>query len=232
MSIFALGDTHLSLGPDTDKSMDIFPGWTDYVSRIETHWKALVKPEDTVVIPGDISWAMSLEQAKSDFEFLHSLPGKKIILKGNHDYWWNTMTKMNRFLEENGFDSIRILHNNAYEVEGVAICGTRGWFFDDDVDDKDTVILRECGRLQMSIDAAKEFNREIIVFIHYPPLTGDRECTQIMDVLRKNEIKTVYYAHLHGNAINYAFRGERDGISFNLVSGDSLNFYPYLIKNG
>ena len=124
MSIFAIGDTHLSLG--TDKPMDVFSGWEDYVSRLEKNWKKIVKPEDTVVIPGDISWALNLSDTEKDFEFLNSLPGTKIISKGNHDYWWETMAKMNRFLAEKNFATIKFMHNNAFAVEGIAICGTRG----------------------------------------------------------------------------------------------------------
>ena len=129
MSLFAIGDPHLSFS--TDKPMDIFKGWDDYVLKLENNWNSIVTDEDTVIIPGDISWAMGLESAKKDFEFINNLNGNKIILKGNHDYWWNTMNKMNKFLEENEFDSIKILHNNSFIIGNVGICGTRGWFYEE-----------------------------------------------------------------------------------------------------
>ena len=227
MAIYAMGDTHLSLG--TDKPMDQFPGWENYVSRMEQNWRKLVRPEDTIVIPGDISWAITLEEALPDFRWLHDLPGTKIISKGNHDYWWSTLTKMNAFLEVAGIDSIRFCHNNAIEVGDFAVTCTRGGFFDDETPHSEKVILRECGRLQTGINAAKATGKEPLVFLHYPPVTTDRECTPIMDVLRASGIKTCYYAHLHGKAIRNAFRGERDGIRFTLVSADSMGFCPLRI---
>lgn len=154
MALYAIADTHLSLG--TDKPMDVFRGWKDYVPRLEQNWRALVAPEDTVVIAGDISWGMSLEQAAADFAFLHALPGKKLLLKGNHDYWWTTRKKMDEFFAANGWDSLRIVHNDAAPVEGrAAVCGTRGWFFDAEEDADKKVVMREAGRLQASIDAAR-----------------------------------------------------------------------------
>lgn len=157
MALFAMGDTHLSLG--TDKPMDKFPGWENYVSRMEANWRKLVKPEDTVVIPGDISWGMTLDEVRPDFAFLNDLPGTKLIGKGNHDYWWSTMNKMNAYLEAEGFDTLHFLHNNTYVVGEYAVCGTRGWFFDDETPHSEKVIHRECGRLRMGIDAAKEIGR-------------------------------------------------------------------------
>lgn len=227
MSIFAIGDTHLSLG--SDKPMDIFGGWQDYVSRLEKNWKKIITPDDTVVIPGDISWALNLSDTKADFEFLNSLPGTKIISKGNHDYWWSTKKKMDEFFLENGFDTLKILHNNAYAVGGVAICGTRGWFFDDDAAEVEKVISRECGRLRASIAAAKETGLPPVVFLHYPPITRDRICEPIMQVLIDEKIDRCYFAHLHGMSVNYAFTDVYEGISFSLVSADALGFCPKLI---
>lgn len=234
MSIFALGDTHLSFG--TDKSMEVFDGWENYVSRLQENWEKLVQPEDTVVIPGDISWGMSLAQAKPDFAFLDALPGTKLIGKGNHDYWWTTASKMKAFFHEEGFSSLYILHNNAYVIGEYAVCGTRGWFFDDPAPEAEKILNREVGRLKCSIEAAKASGKEPLVFIHYPPLTNTQECTPIMNVLREEGIRRCYYAHLHGNSIHYAFRGEKDGIRFQLVSADALQFVPLQIermpKNG
>ena len=148
MALFVLGDTHLSLG--ASKPMDIFPGWNDYVERLEKNWRKLIKPEDTIVLAGDISWAMRLTDTRKDFEFLQSLPGQKIIMKGNHDYWWSTVNKMNAYLKAEGFDTLHILHNNSYSVEGYALCGTRGWLFDAGEAHDEKVMNREIGRLRMS----------------------------------------------------------------------------------
>ena len=152
MSIFAIGDTHLSFS--CDKPMDIFRGWDDYVERLEKNWRAIVTDDDTVVIAGDISWAMKLYEAKEDFTFLENLPGRKIIMKGNHDYWWQTKKKLDEFIKENGFNTIDIMFNNAFRVGDYAICGSRGWFYDAEKDADMKVLRREAGRLQMSIDEA------------------------------------------------------------------------------
>ena len=208
--------------------MDIFPGWEGYLPRLEKNWRALVEPEDTVVLNGDISWAMSLSAAREDFAFLESLPGTKILMKGNHDYWWATMSRMNRFLAENGFDTLHFLHNNTWVAGGYALCGSRGWFFDDPSEFSEKIIARECGRLRTSIAEAEKTGLPKIVFLHYPPVAGERECGPIMDVLRESGITRCYYGHLHGNSISHAFEGERDGISFHLISADALHFTPQL----
>jgi len=228
MSIFAIGDTHLSLC--SDKPMDIFKGWSDYTKRLHKNWCAIINENDTVVIPGDISWAMDLEGAKKDFEFLNELPGKKVLLKGNHDYWWATMKKMDEFLNENQFKSIQILFNNTIEIGDFAICGTRGWFFDDDAKDAQKVLAREVGRLKMSIDCAKATGKEPIVFLHYPPINELAICEPIMQVLTENKIRRCYYGHLHGESLKRAYRNEYDGIKFDVVSADFLEFSPKLIE--
>ena len=150
MSLYAIADTHLSFG--TDKPMDSFPGWDNYVGRIEENWNKLIRADDTVVIAGDISWAMNFDELKADFDFLHQLNGQKIIIKGNHDYWWNTLSKMNGFIEENGFDTINILQNNSFEVSDVSVCGSRGWLFDSEDAHDEKVLNREVGRIKMSCD--------------------------------------------------------------------------------
>ncbi len=228
MSIYAIGDTHLSFS--TDKPMDIFGGWTDYVYRLEKSWRAVVKDEDTVVIPGDISWAMSLEDAEEDFRFLHNLPGKKIILKGNHDYWWTTKRKMDTFLKEKGFDSIEILHNNAYRVGGFTICGSRGWFYDAQTGLDKKVIAREAARIDRSIEEGKKLGGELIVFLHYPPLSQEQKCDEIMEVLIRHGIKRCIYGHLHGGSCLYAVQEKVDGIDFSLVSADFLQFCPRILE--
>ena len=227
MSLFAIGDPHLSLS--VNKPMDIFRGWTDYTDRLAKNWNAVVGEGDSVVLPGDISWAMNFEEAKKDFQFLHSLNGTKYILKGNHDYWWNTMSKMTNFLDENNFDSIKIIHNNAYSVEGFAIGGTRGWFYDDSEGDVNKVILREAGRLRASLKAASELGGEMIAFLHYPPINEVQRCDEILNVLKEFDVKRCYFGHLHGFVAPGCAKIESDGISFNLVSADFLGFTPRLI---
>lgn len=228
MSIYVIGDTHLSFS--VDKPMDIFKGWDDYAQRLQTNWQHLVTNEDTVIINGDISWAMSLEEAYNDLKFLNSLNGTKIISKGNHDYWWNTISKMENFCKNNGLDTIKFLHNNAYKIGDVAIAGTRGWFFDAESDDDSKVMARECARLQKSIDEAQKLGGEIVVFLHYPPVSVAKICEPIMNVLKSNNITRCYYGHLHGGAIKGAVNGEYDGISFRLSSADYLEFCPLLVN--
>lgn len=228
MSVYAIGDTHLSFS--VDKPMDIFKGWDDYAQRLENNWQRLITNEDTVIINGDISWAMGLEQAEKDLKFINKLNGKKIILKGNHDYWWNTITKMENFCKEKGFDAIKFLHNNAYKVGEIAIAGTRGWFFDAEKENVDKVMARECARLRRSIDEARKLDGEVVVFLHYPPVSTAKVCEPIMNVLKENNIERCYYGHLHGGAINGAINEVYEGIKFQLVSADYLNFCPLFIN--
>ncbi len=228
MSIYAIGDTHLSFS--TPKPMDIFKGWDDYAQRLQNNWQNLIKDEDTVVINGDISWAMGLEEVEKDLEFLNSLNGTKIISKGNHDYWWNTITKMEKFCKEKGFDTIKFLHNNAYKIGDIAIAGTRGWFFDAESENDDKVMARECARLQRSIDEAKKLGGEVVVFLHYPPVSTAKICEPILNVLKENNISRCYYGHLHGGAIKGAINGEFECIKFRLISADYLNFTPLFIN--
>lgn len=228
MALFVMGDLHLSLS--SDKSMDIFGGWENYVERIKENWNREVSPEDTVVVPGDISWAMSLKEAVADFRYIHELPGRKIILKGNHDYWWTTAAKMNNFLAENGFDSIFILHNNHYAYENYGICGTRGWINDDSEPADAKVLAREAQRLKTSIASAENAGLEPLVFLHYPPLYGNEYNPDLLEVMYRHNIKRCWYGHIHGrkghqNAVN----GERDGIVFQLVSADYVQFCPVKI---
>lgn len=228
MSLFAIADLHLSLG--TDKNMDVFLGWQNYVSRIEKNWNAIVKDSDTVVVCGDISWAMSLESAEKDLTFLDNLPGKKLLIKGNHDYFWNTKRKMEQYFNEKNFSSLSIIHNNAIAVEDIAICGTRGWFFDDGEDFDKKILTREAGRLRTSIEAGIRTGKRPVVFLHYPPIQADARCDEIMNVLHEFGIKECYYGHIHGKGAQKAAQGEHEGIVFKLVSCDYLNFTPYLVS--
>ncbi|MCI6639711.1 MAG: metallophosphoesterase [Pygmaiobacter massiliensis] len=227
MSIYAIADLHLSLGKQ-DKPMDIFRGWQGYVQRLEKNWRSLICSTDTVVLPGDISWAMNLDDAVEDFAFLESLPGTKIILKGNHDYWWNTMSKMNAFLEKNSFGTIRILNNTCHFAEGVAICGTRSWLFDVAEEHNAKIMNRELGRLAASLDAAGDTQK--LVFLHYPPIYPNGNADEVVAMLHQYGIKQCFYGHLHGASIAGAVEGEVDGICYKLISADALRFCPLKIQ--
>lgn len=225
MALFVIGDLHLSF--HAEKSMEIFPGWEHYTQRLERNWRNLVKPEDTVVLAGDTSWAMSLADTQKDFAFLQSLPGRKLLLKGNHDYWWTTANKMNKYLAAEGFDSLHILHNNSYSAEGYALCGTRSWLFEPGEPADEKVMAREAGRLKMSLDAAAE--GEKLVFLHYPPVYPNTNAPEILALLRQYGVKRCFYGHLHGQSIRFAVQGEHDGIRYKLISADALKFCPYRI---
>ena len=226
MAIYTIGDLHLSLG--CEKPMDIFPGWQGYMEKLEHHWNTLVRPEDTVVLAGDTSWAMKLEDTAEDFSFMHRLPGQKLLLKGNHDYWWTTVKKMERFLQEKGFDSLHILHNNSILAEGLAVCGTRSWMFDVGEPHDEKVMNRELGRLRTSLEAAPE-GAERVAFLHYPPVYPNANAQQVIDLLKEYNVKRCFYGHLHGNAIRFAVQGMVDGIEYRLISADALAFCPYKI---
>ncbi len=219
MAIFAISDLHLPLG--IDKPMDVFGGgWENYVERISENWKSVVKETDTVLIGGDVSWATYLVEALPDFHFIHALPGRKIISKGNHDYWWTTAAKLRAFTEENNLDSITFLHNNSIEAEGYAVCACRGWKspFESDFNGEDRKIYeREMVRLELSLKEGEKLSEKRIVMMHYPPDVGFAE---LLDAYR---VKTCVYGHLHGrNAWNKFAQSERDL----LVSADYLEFMP------
>lgn len=230
MAIYAIADLHLSKGTGKNKSMDIFSGWENYEERLEKNWREVVKPDDTVIIAGDLSWGLKLEETKKDFEFLESLPGKKILLKGNHDYWWATRKKIDDFLFENNFSSVSVIFNSAEKVENYSICGTRGWFYDKTCESDEKILKREVQRLETSITLAKETGNEPLVFLHYPPIYSQFKCEEILEVLKNHKIKKCFYGHLHGkNAISKAFIGNYEGIEFDLISADYLKFTPKLI---
>ena len=223
MALYAIGDTHLSLG--SNKPMDVFGGgWEGYVDKLSAGF-SVVRPEDTVVLCGDLSWGMNLAEAQVDFAFLDALPGEKILLKGNHDYWWTTAAKMNRFFDENGFHSLHILHNNCHEYGPYALCGTRGWFYEETGDQK--VFHREVMRLEASLKAAGE--REKLCFLHYPPCYQGYTCPEIMALLEEYGVKRCYYGHLHGGSHRLAVEGRYGEVEYHLVSADYVGFQPQKI---
>lgn len=232
MSLFVIADLHLSLG--TDKPMDVFQGWSNYTERLKENWNRVVKPEDTVVVAGDISWAMKLEDTYNDMEFIHSLPGKKILLKGNHDYWWSTKTKIENYLTANGFNDIFLLFNNSYEAEDKIICGTRGWLYNSISDEDMKIVNREVGRLRLSLSDAEisgNTQAEKIVFLHYPPVYDNMECKEILAEMSENGIKRCYFGHIHGKqAAKKAPIGEYKGIKMHLISCDYVDFTPVRIQ--
>ncbi len=229
MSIFVIADLHLSF--NNPKPMDIFgENWIKHEEKIRKNWIENVKKEDLVILPGDFSWETYLEKTKLDFEYLNKMPGNKILLKGNHDYWWTTVTSMRKFLRENNFTNIDFLYNNSYEYNGKILCGTRGWSIVDEQMDK-KLINRELIRLELSIkDGINRFgnDKEIIVFMHYPPITKAKivaqEEVEFVKMMKKYNIKRCYYGHLHGASIADAVEGEVEGIDFKLVSADKMNF--------
>lgn len=227
MALYAIGDLHLSLG--ADKPMDIFGGnWLGYMDKLR-QGLSVIGPADTTVLLGDLSWALDLEGAKEDFRFLNEIPGRKIILKGNHDYWWNTVTKFQRFCQENSFSDLHILNNNHFEYEGVALCGTRGWFFEEEKSGEhdEKVFRRELLRLEASLQSAGELPK--LVFLHYPPRYRGYQCPEILELLTKYGVRACYYGHLHGASHGLAMEGVWDGVEFRLVSADKLDFQPYCV---
>lgn len=227
MALYAIGDLHLCLG--APKPMDIFGGaWVGYMDKLKFALSQ-IRPEDTTVLLGDLSWALDLQSAEADFSFINDIPGRKIILKGNHDYWWSTASKFYSFCEDNGFTNQFILNNNFYEYDGWAICGTRGWFFEEEKsgthDEK--VFKRELLRLEASLKAAGNLPK--MVFLHYPPRYKGYECHEILDIFKQYEVRRCFYGHLHGQSHGLALEGLWDGVEFKLVSADRLDFTPYCV---
>lgn len=230
MKIYTIADLHLSFSVGRSKSMEIFDGWQNYERKLEHNWKKLVSHDDVVVIIGDLSWSMDLNEAYADFCFLNNLPGKKILIKGNHDYWWSSKKKIETYLKENNFSTISILHNSSERCGKYAICGTRGWFLEPKNENDSKVLNREVGRLQTSILAGKDTGLEPLVFMHYPPIYDNFKCEEIMKVLVENKIKRCYYGHVHGKfSAQKAKIGEYRGISFFLVACDRVDFTPVLV---
>lgn len=226
MSLFVMADLHLCKG-NPEKTMSIFNGWQNYQELIEKNWKELISDSDTIVLPGDISWGMSLKEAAPDFKFIEQLPGQKIVIKGNHDYWWTTKKKMEDFFAAEGCTSIKILHNNHYRYGEYGICGTRGWVNMPGETQDEKVLRREVQRLETSIRSALDEGLKPIVFLHYPPIFATNFNYDILDVLYRYKIEECYYGHIHGkSAHDLCAKNTYDGINFHLIAGDYLQFIP------
>ena len=241
MALFTIADLHLSTLETTNKSMEVFGRrWSGYTEKLKSNWQRLITDDDTVVIPGDVSWALTLEEAESDLRFLDSLPGKKILGKGNHDFWWSTMRKHAAFFEKNEIKTISFLFNNAYEVENFIIAGTRGWYYDEDASnipdntDFEKLTHREAMRLETSLKEAKKLHanspeKEIIVFTHFPPYWNGIASENIISVLHCYGVKRLYYGHIHGNyTLPPSFTHE--GIEMTIVRADYLEFIPKIVR--
>lgn len=234
MALYTLADLHLSCS--VDKPMDKFGSrWTDHTAKIRRRWTALITDNDTVVVPGDISWGMNLEEAAEDFRFIEALPGKKLLGKGNHDFWWTSASKMKKFLADIDVSSVEFLHNNAHTAGGFLISGSRGWFIEEKQQnmifstDYDKLVNREVMRLELSLMEAEKLrtdrNEEILVFLHFPPVFGDFVCRPLIDIMKKYGVKRCFFGHIHGK-YNLPRETVYDGITLSLISADFLNFVP------
>ena len=228
MALYAIGDLHLSLA--APKPMDVFGGnWVGYMDKLNENLK-VIGPGDTTVLMGDLSWSLDLPGAKADFQWMNDhIPGRKIILKGNHDYWWSTAAKFQKFCDENGFADFHLLNNNCYEYGGFAICGTRGWFFEEERSGQhdEKVFKRELIRLETSLKAAGDLPK--LVFLHYPPRYRGYQCTEILELLEKYEVRKCFYGHLHGPSHKLAMEGLWDGVEFRLLAADYVDFKPFKV---
>lgn len=230
MAVYTIGDLHLS--EYSNKPMDIFGGvWQGYREKILLNWNNLIADDDIVVICGDISWGMNMKESLLDFKLIDNLPGKKLVLKGNHDLWWDTVSKMKRFFLENNINTIDFLHNNCYFYNGTALCGSRGWAWDEGEPHDEKIWKRELLRLEASIaEAEKEGSKaDIICFLHYPPVVNRDEVSDFEKILINHRVKRCYYGHLHGLGLKKAFVGYKEGVDYKLISADYLNFKPIMV---
>lgn len=237
MRIFVIADLHLALS--VDKPMDLFgKRWENHQERLEQHWRDLVGPEDAVLIPGDISWGLRLDEARADLEFIHSLPGEKILMRGNHDYWWSTVGKLKRTCKEEGWDSLRFLQTNALPVgEKVVVAGSRGWILEDDPkfsEEEDRKILeREKIRLELSLKEAKAFQNEgrrLIVMTHYPPFNKNAKPNEVTSLIRQYNAETAFFGHIHqAHSPYHMSQRVVDGVPYSLIAADYLAFRPSLV---
>ena len=246
MKIFAISDLHLALSVP-NKNMDVFgSGWDNYMESLRENWMRLCNEEDIIIVPGDISWAIGLSQARRDFEFINELPGSKILFKGNHDYWWNTTTKLERYKEENRFEKIFFIHNKSHliqsETQNIGVCGTRGWMMPGDKNfgcDDERIYLREIERFKLSIeDAMRRDAKQIIAAFHYPPFDIKGENEAYINVLKEYNIDQCVFGHIHIGSKTFGTWKDtteamtnRHSIDFKLVSADYMKFTPLELEN-
>ncbi|MCL2068446.1 MAG: metallophosphoesterase [Oscillospiraceae bacterium] len=227
MSIFVIGDLHLSRG--ADKPMDIFPGWENYEERLCANWRRRVRENDTVVLLGDTSWAMTPEQAIPDFIWIDKLPGKKILLKGNHDYWWGSVSSMNKMLVKNGIGTVSFLHNNSFMVDTMNLCGSRGWLFETGKEHDGKIIRREAMRIEASLKSVRDQSLPTVLLLHYPPVYAGQEIPEFFELMRSYGISRCYYGHIHGAGSRNAVQGIYRGVKLRLASADHIGFEPLMI---
>ncbi|MGI6722172.1 MAG: metallophosphoesterase [Anaerovoracaceae bacterium] len=231
MSIYVIGDVHLSFDKRIEKPMDVFGGaWKDHARRLEENWRARCTPEDTIIVAGDISWGLKLEEAMADLDWLSSLPGHKVLIKGNHDLWWSGINKLNRL-----YDNMTFIQNSCYEAEGWYICGTRGWVCpgsDEFTQDDMKIYLREAGRLERSLDAARARGAQHIIGVtHYPPTNDKKQDSEFTRLFSEAGAEVAFYGHLHGSdGFGKGMRGIYNGVRYELVSLDYLDCKLKLVK--
>ena len=231
MNVFAIADLHLSI--NAAKPMDIYGGqWTNHMERIERMWNALIGEDDVVVISGDISWSLKTEEAIDDLNWISALPGKKVLIKGNHDLWWNSVSKLNQL-----YDNLFFLQNTYYKAGDYTICGTRGWICPGDSEftpHDDKIYRREVGRLRMSLEAARQAGEtRIIGAIHYPPANENMEDSGFTALFEEYGAELVVYGHLHGaDAHQKGIQGLRNGVKYRLVACDYLSCCPLQLTRG
>jgi predicted phosphohydrolase len=244
MSIWALADLHLSFGTP-NKKMDIFgPQWVDHPQKIEQAWRARVAPTDLVLLPGDISWAMHMDEAQPDLEWIDQLPGTKVMIKGNHDYWWGPVSKIKKVLPA----SCHLIQNDSFNWNGVSIGGSRLWdsdeynfsaLFDpqgknptesDDSQERDKIFKRELGRLEMSLRTLDQKANLLIAMVHYPPIGLDLKDSAVSRLLEKYHVNICVFGHLHNVQPGQSLFGEHHGVRYHLVAGDYLQFKPLLLQ--
>ena len=230
MRVFAIADLHLSFS--SDKPMDVFgEAWRNHPARIEAAWREVVSEDDLILLPGDMSWAMQPDGARPDLDFIAALPGEKLLLRGNHDFWWSSPTKLRAMLP----DKMHILQNDAFSYRGITVAGTRGWSCPNSAgfsENDRKIYERECLRLGLSLDAAKRFGGTDIVMTHFPPMNEKRQESGFTERIAASGARLAVYGHLHGIALRFAFEGERDGVSYHCVAADHLDFAPKLILEG
>jgi uncharacterized protein len=227
VALFAISDLHLALSGD--KPMDVFgEHWYKHDKKIRENWIKNIKDSDMVLIAGDISWSMNMEEGMADLEWIKSLPGDKIIVKGNHDYWWGSITKLNSL-----YENMHFIQNNFFSYENYAICGTRGWIcpgIENFTEHDEKIYTRELARLRLSLEAAKSGGfDEFIVMMHYPPLTDKFETSGFTEIFKEYNVSKVIYGHLHGYALSRVVDGSINGIEYIMTSADYINFNPVKI---